>query len=126
MKRSSFGRLLLALSTAVALDAPAAAQTAGANYAIDPVHSSAEFKVEHLVISNVRGTIPVVSGSFEVPAGSTLPVNAAATLDAAALTTQIPIATPTCAAPTGSTSRSIRRSSLGAPRSWPERPAISA
>jgi polyisoprenoid-binding protein YceI len=39
-----------------------AAQTATSTWNIDPTHSHAEFKVKHLMISNVKGNFPKVSG----------------------------------------------------------------
>ncbi len=87
MTRPSFATVV-ALAALLALQAtPAAAQNA-AGYAIDPGHSSAEFKVQHLVVSNVRGTIPIVEGSVEIAAGTTLPSAVTATLDATGLNTQ--------------------------------------
>jgi polyisoprenoid-binding protein YceI len=41
---------------------PAAAATATWN--IDPAHSVAEFKVKHMMISNVKGAFPKVSGTL--------------------------------------------------------------
>ncbi len=88
MKRASFATVL-ALGALFALQAaPLAAQTTTAILAIDPGHSSAEFKVQHLVVSNVRGTIPIVEGTVETAAGATLPNSVSATLDATALNTQ--------------------------------------
>jgi polyisoprenoid-binding protein YceI len=37
-------------------------QTATTTWNIDPTHSVAEFKVKHMMISNVKGTFPKVSG----------------------------------------------------------------
>jgi len=37
-------------------------QTATTTWNIDPVHSVAEFKVKHMMISNVKGQFPKVSG----------------------------------------------------------------
>jgi polyisoprenoid-binding protein YceI len=37
-------------------------QTATTTWNIDPVHSVAEFKVKHMMISNVKGQFPTVSG----------------------------------------------------------------
>ncbi len=51
------------LSAAIALmvGAPAAAQSS--QWQLDPAHSSAEFAVRHMGISNVRGTFTKLSGS---------------------------------------------------------------
>jgi polyisoprenoid-binding protein YceI len=89
MKRSLLlpaGALLLGL---ISLDVtPLAAQSAAAAFSIDPGHSSAEFKVQHLVVSNVRGTIPISAGTVTIPAGATLPESVNASLDATGLNTQ--------------------------------------
>lgn len=42
----------------------AAAQTATTTWKIDPVHSVAEFKVKHMMISNVKGQFTEVSGTL--------------------------------------------------------------
>ena len=39
-------------------------QTATTTWNIDPVHSVAEFKVKHMMISNVKGQFPKVSGQL--------------------------------------------------------------
>jgi polyisoprenoid-binding protein YceI len=89
MKRSLLlpaGALLLGL---ISLDVtPLAAQSAPATFAIDPGHSSAEFKVQHLVVSNVRGTIPIGSGTVTIAPGATLPDGISASLDAAGINTE--------------------------------------
>jgi len=42
----------------------ASTQTATTTWNIDPVHSVAEFKVKHMMISNVKGQFPKVSGKL--------------------------------------------------------------
>lgn len=59
-------------------------------YAIDPVHSTAEFVVRHLMITKVRGRFAKLSGSIELEAGSDVPVAVQATLDAASIDTNEP------------------------------------
>ncbi len=39
-----------------------ATQTATTTWNIDPAHSVAEFKVKHMMISNVKGQFPKVTG----------------------------------------------------------------
>lgn len=39
-------------------------QTATTTWNIDPVHSVAEFKVKHMMISNVKGQFPKISGKL--------------------------------------------------------------
>ena len=48
---------------------------------IDPAHSKAAFSVQHIFVDHVTGTLPIVSGTIEVPAGSTIPVHVTAVLD---------------------------------------------
>jgi polyisoprenoid-binding protein YceI len=59
-------------------------------YNIDPAHSSAQFTVRHMMITNVRGGFQKVTGSFtfdpDNPAGSTVD----ATIDAASINTNEP------------------------------------
>jgi polyisoprenoid-binding protein YceI len=89
MKRSLLRAAATLLLVTISLrSAPLAAQTAAPAFAIDPGHSSAEFKVQHLVVSNVRGTIPITEGIVTIVPGATLPVSISATLDASALNTQ--------------------------------------
>lgn len=69
---------------AVAAIAPAiAAAQATDQHAIDPGKSRAQFSIQHVFVSRVTGTIPIESGSVELPAGSAIPVKATAILDAA-------------------------------------------
>lgn len=76
------------LTILILLNGPASAAGTVTSWRIDPGHSSAEFAVRHLVITNVRGTIPIKAGAVETSAGSTLPISVNATLDAAALDTK--------------------------------------
>jgi polyisoprenoid-binding protein YceI len=55
--------------------------SAAETWHIDPGHSNATFSVRHLVISTVRGVVPIREGSITT-AGSSIPVAVAATLDA--------------------------------------------
>jgi polyisoprenoid-binding protein YceI len=77
----------LSLALGLLLAAPLVARAA-VTARIDPGHSSAEFSVRHLVISNVRGTIPIREGSVVTDGTSTMPTALSATLDATHLTTQ--------------------------------------
>ncbi len=49
-------------ATAVAAQSSAANAPAPVAYAIDPAHATAQFKVRHLMVSNVRGELGAVSG----------------------------------------------------------------
>ncbi len=57
-------------------------------YAIDPIHSGIEFSVRHLAISKVRGRFSAVSGSVEIPAGSSVPTSVTAEIDVASIDTR--------------------------------------
>ncbi|HEY0381637.1 MAG TPA: YceI family protein [Candidatus Elarobacter sp.] len=57
-------------------------------YAIDPAHTTAEFIVRHLMISKVRGRFTSVTGTINVPEGSTVPVSIDVTIDAASIDTR--------------------------------------
>jgi polyisoprenoid-binding protein YceI len=56
--------------------------SAAEEWKIDPAHSNATFSVRHLVISTVRGVVPIREGSLATD-GSALPVAVSAVLDAA-------------------------------------------
>ncbi len=57
-------------------------------YIIDPAHSSAHFSVRHLMISKVRGTFKISSGSIQLPADSPIPVAVSAEIDATSVDTR--------------------------------------
>ena len=76
--------LALVAATTLALPNPVSAAT---TWRVDPAHSTAEFTVRHLLLSNVRGTIPVKSGEIET-GSTTLPLSVEASLDPAALNTR--------------------------------------
>jgi polyisoprenoid-binding protein YceI len=75
---SAFALALCAVSLASALPVRAASDT---TWTADPGHSSAEFSVKHLVITTVKGTIPIVSATVTTAAGSLVPESIDATLD---------------------------------------------
>ncbi len=49
---------------------------------IDPAKSTAQFSIQHIFVERVTGTVPILRGSVNVPAGSSIPVSATAVLDA--------------------------------------------
>lgn len=57
-------------------------------YAIDPVHTTAEFIVRHLMITKVRGRFTGVSGTIELEAGSDVPSAVRARIEAATIDTR--------------------------------------
>ena len=64
---------------------PAFAQS---RFEIDPVHSSAQFAVRHMMISNVRGEFEKVSGSVLFDANNLAASKVEATIDAASINTR--------------------------------------
>ena len=78
----------LAVSTAVLLALSPAAQTSIWN--IDPAHSSAQFTVRHLGISNVSGAFTKVSGSVTLDDKDITQSQVNATIDAASIDTRQP------------------------------------
>lgn len=64
------------------------ARAADATWRIDPGHSSAEFAIKHFALSSVKGSMPVKSGSINVPAGKDIPSSVSATLDVRAIDTK--------------------------------------
>jgi len=59
----------------------------GATYDIDSSHSSVEFKVKHLAISNVKGSFNSFSGAFEMEPGQPETWSVEATVDLASVNT---------------------------------------
>lgn len=59
----------------------------GTTWRVDPGHSNAGFTVRHLIVTNVKGTIPIQRATIQTAEGSTLPESIDATLDAAKLNT---------------------------------------
>jgi polyisoprenoid-binding protein YceI len=74
---------LFAITTALAAVPPAPR-------AIDPAHSHASFSVQHIWVERVTGSVPIVSGSVRLAAGSKIPTSADAVLDAARIETGEP------------------------------------
>ncbi|GAC1360819.1 MAG: YceI family protein [Vulcanimicrobiaceae bacterium] len=75
-------RSIFALAACLlALSMPRAAQAGGEQWQVDPVHSSAEFTATHLMISHVRGTIPIKDAHITIPSGSDIPSSVSAVLD---------------------------------------------
>jgi polyisoprenoid-binding protein YceI len=64
-----------------------AASAAITTWKIDPAHSSAEFKVKHMMISNVKGSITGITGDLTEHATDASLSSIEATLDVATLNT---------------------------------------
>jgi polyisoprenoid-binding protein YceI len=65
-------------------------QTATTTWNIDPIHSVAEFKVKHMMISNVKGQFTGVSGKLSLDETDLLNSQVEATIDASSINTREP------------------------------------
>jgi polyisoprenoid-binding protein YceI len=65
-------------------------QIATTTWNIDPVHSVAEFKVKHMMISNVKGQFPKVAGSLTLDESDLTKSHVEASIDAASIETRDP------------------------------------
>lgn len=74
------------MSTLATLEVTAATTT----WNIDPVHTVAEFKVKHLMISNVKGQFTGVSGALTLNDADLTLSRVEATIDAASINTREP------------------------------------
>ena len=63
-------------------------QTSTTTWSIDPVHSVAEFKVKHMMISNVKGQFPKVSGTLTLDESDLTQSHVEASIDAASIQTR--------------------------------------
>src|ERR1022692_2356279 len=57
---------------------------------IDPVHSVVEFKVKHMMISNVKGQFPKISGSLTLDESDLAKSRVEASIDASSIETRDP------------------------------------
>lgn len=62
----------------------------GTTWKIDPAHSSGNFKVKHLMVTNVRGTITGVNGTVDIDDKDITKSKVSATLDATTINTNEP------------------------------------
>ena len=63
-------------------------QTAVSTWAIDPAHSVAEFKVKHMMISNVKGQFTGVAGTLQRHEADVTKSKVEVTIDAASVNTR--------------------------------------
>ena len=70
--------------------ATSGAQASVTTWNIDPAHTVAEFKVKHLMISNVKGHFSKVSGVLTLNAADVLKSSVEATIDASSIETRDP------------------------------------
>jgi polyisoprenoid-binding protein YceI len=80
-------RLVFILVTALAMAAPATAQTG--TWQIDPNHTAAQFSVRHLGVSTVRGAFTKVSGSAQQDSADPSKDTLEATIDANSIDTRV-------------------------------------
>lgn len=81
-------RTLLLVALASLLSSLAFAQSGGWN--IDPNHSTAQFTVRHLVISNVTGSFTKVNGTVELNEADITKSQVTAIIDASSVDTRVP------------------------------------
>jgi polyisoprenoid-binding protein YceI len=62
--------------------------TATTTWNIDPVHSNAQFKVKHMMISNVKGEFTAVTGKLELNSADITKSRVEASIDAATINTR--------------------------------------
>ena len=65
-------------------------QTSTTTWNIDPVHSAAEFKVKHMMISNVKGHFTKVSGALTFDESNLAGSRVEASIEAASIETRDP------------------------------------
>ena len=109
-------RFALLLGALIFSAAPSFGAT-GTTWRVDPGHSNAGFTVRHLIVTNVKGTIPIQRATIQTAEGSTLPESIDAILDAAKLNTGNDDRDADLRGRIGSTSPIFRRSRSPAPRS---------
>jgi polyisoprenoid-binding protein YceI len=71
------------MSTSTALRAPSIT-----TWSIDPAHSTAEFKVKHMMISNVKGHFPKIAGSLTIDESDHANSRVEASIDAGSIETR--------------------------------------
>jgi polyisoprenoid-binding protein YceI len=72
------------------MSTPAPAAIGTSTWTIDPVHSNAEFRVRHLMISNVRGQFTGVSGTLTFDESDPARSHVSASIDVATIDTRDP------------------------------------
>jgi polyisoprenoid-binding protein YceI len=65
-------------------------EAAVSTWKIDPVHSHAQFKVKHMMISNVKGEFTAVNGSLELNEADVTKSRVQASIDATTINTRDP------------------------------------
>src|SRR5579871_4321132 len=65
-------------------------QTAVSTWNLDPVHSVAEFKVKHMMISNVKGQFTALTGTLTFDERDVAKSSVEASIDVASISTREP------------------------------------
>jgi polyisoprenoid-binding protein YceI len=65
-----------------------AVQTQTSTWKVDKAHSSAEFKVKHMMISNVKGHFSGIDGALDLDEGDVMKSHVTASIDAGSVTTR--------------------------------------
>jgi polyisoprenoid-binding protein YceI len=68
------------------MTAATTAQVTATTWNIDPVHTSVQFKVKHMMISNVKGEFSAVTGKLTLDSANPSNSQVTASIDAAPLT----------------------------------------
>jgi polyisoprenoid-binding protein YceI len=82
-------KLLLALSTAALSVASASAYAQTSTWTIDPAHSSANFTVRHMSVSNVHGSLGNIKGTVNYNEKDITKSSVEATIDATSISTGV-------------------------------------
>jgi polyisoprenoid-binding protein YceI len=72
------------------MSAQATPQTATSTWNVDPVHSAAEFKVKHMMISNVKGHFTGLKGTLTLDGTDVTKSRVEGTIDVSTVTTREP------------------------------------
>jgi len=62
--------------------------TSATNWNLDPIHSSAQFKVKHMMISNVKGEFSAIKGSLTLDSTDITKSSVEATIDVSTINTR--------------------------------------
>ena len=77
------------MSAAIAVERkPSTTEATTTTWNIDPVHSSAQFKVKHMMISNVKGEFNAVTGALKLDGADITNSRIEASIDAATINTR--------------------------------------
>ncbi len=79
----------MATQSMVPSTAPASEKTQTSRWQIDPVHSSAEFAVRHMMVSTVKGSFKTLSGSIAYDEADTAGSRVEAEIEAASIDTGV-------------------------------------